>query len=224
MEKSIANRIREILDERDWNYDYKEEVDCFLFGVHLLKFVPKPVRRLDYIVSVEKEGFTVIAGIPIEVDSDEEKQMIAMMKFLHKANYGMKKGSFEFDTDDGEIRFKVHVDCKDIVPSKAMIENAIDTPGGMISLYGEGIVGIIYGGYSAAEAFEKTEGRFELERRRRMMAEELEIDEKELGELIAEAKKEIERVTSLKEGTDSVYKEFPEWDIYQESHFSSNDA
>lgn len=70
----------------------------------------------------------------------------------------------------------------------------IDTPGGMISLYGEGIVGIIYGDYSAAEAFEKTEGRFELERRRRMMAEKLEMDEKELSELIAEEKKKLKKL------------------------------
>ena len=83
--------------------------------------------------------------------------------------------------------------------------------------YGEGIVGIIYVGYSATKAFEKTEGKFELERRRRMVTEELEIDEEELDELIAEAKKEMERIVSLKEDTDSVYKEFPEWDIYQES-------
>lgn len=220
MEKSIVNRIKDILDERNWNYDYKEAVGCFLFGVRLSKFVPKPVRRLEYIISVEKECFTVIAGIPIEVDSNEEKQMGSMMNFLHKANYGMKKGCFEFDTDDGEIRFKVHVDCEDIVPSKAMIENAIDTPGEMISLYGEGIVGIIYGGYSVAKAFEKTEGKFDLERRRRMITEELEMDEEELR---AEAKKAIEGDTTLKEGIDSVYKEFPEWDLYQEKHLGSTD-
>lgn len=224
MEKLIANRIREILDERNWNYDHKEEVGCFLFGVRFSKFVPKPVRRLEYIVFVEEDSFTVITGITIEVDCNEEKEMVAMTNFLHKANFGRKKGCFEFDTDDGDIRFKFHVDCEDIVePSKAMIENAIDIPAGMMSLYGKGIVGIIYAGYAAEEAIEKTEGKLSMEGRRRMLPEELEMSDKELDELTAKTKREIERVTSLQEAIDSVYKEFPEWDIYQESHFSSND-
>ena len=155
MEKLIASKIKEVLDERNWNYEFDEELEYFEFGVR----VQNPIRRLSYIIAAEDDCFTVVAGIPVSVDIAEDEKMKTMMEFLHRVNFGMKKGCFEFDAEDGEIRFKVHVDCEDIVPSKAMIENSIAISERMVFLYGEGIVGIIYGGYSAEEAIRKTEDK-----------------------------------------------------------------
>lgn len=86
------------------------------------------------------------------------EMMNSMSEFINRANYGLKLGNFELDFGDGEIRFKVHVMCKDIVPSKSIVKRSIYCPATMFDRYGEGIVGIIFGVMSSKEAIEKCEG------------------------------------------------------------------
>ena len=211
MLKTIEDKIRENLDARGWKYSFNEELGYFAFGVR----IPKPVKRLDYIVAIEGDSFTVMARLPIDADCSDELQMEKMKEFLHKANWGMKMGCFEFDTSDGEIRFKVHVDCVDLVPSKAMIDNAIDSPAKTVAFYGEGIIGIIYKGFSSEDAIEHTEGETGIIRRCSIfqadVAKELGMEPEEVVELM-KMHKEIAGCV----GTRDVYTEFPEWDDFME--------
>lgn len=183
----IKEKIKEVLDDRDWNYEYIEELNCFHFGVR----IDGVIRRLDYVIAIQDDFFIVTAGLSIGVDKTEKELMQAMMEFLHRANYGMKRGNFEFDTTTGDIRFKTYVDCEDIVPSSAMLENNIDIPAETMEFYGEGIIGIIFGRYSAMEAFDITEGEIGRKRREKKLAEEMEKVKKELKELVEKKKVEL---------------------------------
>ena len=191
---SIFNVIKEVLEERNWKY-HAIGNEIVMFDLNIVK----PIRTLKYVLILEEDCYTVLAGIPVDVDIEDKEQKFSMMEFLNRASYGMKKGNFEFDTQDGEVRFKIHVDCSEIEPSKKMVVNSIDVPAKMLSLYGKGIIGIILGGFSAEEAFEQTEGKLEIERQR-MMEEKTEENE------------------VLSESLDSIYEEFPEWDAYRETH------
>ncbi len=52
---------------------------------------------------------------------------VAMTELLTRANYGMFVGAFEFDLDDGEVRFKTAVDFRDDRLSVALVRNAVET-------------------------------------------------------------------------------------------------
>ena len=85
-------------------------------------------------------------------------------------------GNFEVDFDDGEIRFKVHVLCKAITPTAAMIKRSIYCPATMFDHYGSGIVDIIFNDVSGKTAVEKCEKRSESEIRS-ILAELLDNDD-----------------------------------------------
>lgn len=94
---------------------------------------------------------------PLGADEDDSKMMASMAEFVCHANYGLKNGNFELDMRDGEIRFKSFVDCEGITPTLDMVRNSIHCPAAMFERYGDGIVGIIFGGMSAKEAVDRCE-------------------------------------------------------------------
>jgi hypothetical protein len=65
-------------------------------------------------------------------------------EYLTRANFGLTNGNFEFDLDDGEILYKVHLATADNEPSDAQIEAYIRTSIDMMERYGTGLVKIMF--------------------------------------------------------------------------------
>lgn len=142
----IVNAIKDFLDDGGIKYDFFEEHGVYKFG----SSVKSKIKRLDLLISVNDDEYFCFAISPFNADAD---CMAEMSRFLHKANYGLKRGNFEFDDSDGEIRFKYYVDCEDCMPpSFSAVAKSILLPTRMIERYGDGIVGIIFGGMTAEEA------------------------------------------------------------------------
>ena len=80
------------------------------------------------------------------------------MEFLHRANYGLHMGNFEFDGSDGEIRFKTSIDADGAVLNTVLSRNAIYMNCLMMDRYLPGILGLIYGEMTAVEAIDKVDG------------------------------------------------------------------
>lgn len=74
--------------------------------------------------------------------------MAEMAEFITRVNYGMKNGNFEMDYRDGEIRYKVYVDCEESLPDDVVIKNGIFVISSVFRRYANGITGIIFGGMS----------------------------------------------------------------------------
>ena len=152
--KTIAHAIDNFLKEDGWHYSFDEETGVFTFGLSL----SCTIKKVNYIVKVKDDKFIVYAISPIGADKDDVDMMTRMGEFINRATFGLVHGNFEFDYNDGEIRYKICTDCDGIVPSSDMIRNAIYCPGAMFDKYGVGITQIIFSNISAKDAVEKCEG------------------------------------------------------------------
>lgn len=151
--EEIAQAINNHLTENDFHYQFDEERGVFHYNVG----IPGKVKTLKYLVVVKDHDFTVYAIFPLSPDPDDEKEMIAMAKFLHRANYGLRVGNFELDMNDGEIRYKVNCICRDITPSDGMIFEAIHCPAMMCERYSSGILDVLFRGVPEKEALSNCE-------------------------------------------------------------------
>lgn len=151
--RDIVDNIRDFLVTDDWNFDFDDEKGVFRFGVNL----SSKLKNVRYIVRVRENGYTVLAISPINADSDDKDVMREMNEFINRANYGLVHGNFELDVRDGEIRYKVYVDCADMIPTRAIIKNSILIPSLMFDRYAPGILDVMFRGSTAEEAVEKCE-------------------------------------------------------------------
>ena len=151
--REIAGAIDNFLVEDDWNFSFNEENGIFRLGVGL----KGKIKNLSYIVSVGDDGYNVYATSPIGADGADSSMMAAIAEFVCRANYGLRNGNFELDFNDGEIRYKVFVNCDGIIPTKAIIEDSMHCPALMFQRYASGIIDVIFSGTSAKDAIEKCE-------------------------------------------------------------------
>lgn len=151
--REIANVVNTFLTENDWRFSFDENRGIFNFGLSL----KGKLKKIDCIVDVKDNEYIVYAVSPIGVDENNPQMMAAMAEFICRANYGLKAGNFEFDYDDGEVRFKIHVCCEYIVPTAAMVKKNIYCSASMFEHYGGGILDIIFNEASGRSAVEKCE-------------------------------------------------------------------
>ena len=148
----IVNVINKFLTKDDWNFSFDKETGIFRFGLK----IKSKIQNINYVIDVHEDEFITYGICPIGADDEDPEMMAQMAEFICRANYGLKNGCFEFDTD-GEIRFKSYVDCEDLLPSMAVIKNSIFCTSTMIKHYAPGIIDIIFGGATARDAYAKCE-------------------------------------------------------------------
>lgn len=150
--KRITDAINKFLTEDDWVYSFDKEKGRFMFDLGLKG---KIIKKLSFVIDVEEDEYMVLVTSPLGVDENDKKMLSSMSEFLCLVNYRLKCGCFDMDMQDGEIRYKVFVDCSGIMPSLEMIKNSIYCPAAMFKRYKSGIVDIILNNASAADAFKK---------------------------------------------------------------------
>ena len=159
MEQAVAT-LRTILEENELRYSYDEENVFFTLNFSLHKTKLSSVRIVLRVVPSRTNPEMCLRltshGL-IGIKADEES-MGEMAEFLHRANYGMIFGCFEFDCDDGEIRFRVSLNCNDGLPGLDAIDDLWALPTMMMERYGNGILAVSMGLLSAEEAIKRIEG------------------------------------------------------------------
>lgn len=152
--EDIANEIRGFLLDDDWKFDFDDEKGIFRFGVN----IDGKMKHVNYFVPVRDDSYTVYAISPVSADSDDEEVMRNITEFICRANYGLRNGNFEIDIRDGEIRYKVFVDCDGgILPSRDVVRGSIIIPAMMFERYSPGILDVVFKGSTAAEAIGQCE-------------------------------------------------------------------
>lgn len=106
-------------------------------------------------VDVEQLLFYVIA--PIKAPQ-EARQAVA--EFVARANYGLRIGNFELDFSDGEVRYKSSLDFETVDLTPRLIRNTIYPAVQTMDRYLPGLMAVIYGGKSPADAIGAVEGSF----------------------------------------------------------------
>lgn len=151
--EEIVAVIRSFLIEDDWKFSFDDERGVFSFELG----ITSKLNSLKYIIPVKSDSFLVYARAPIKADTDDDEVMHEMAEFICRANYGLRNGNFEFDLSDGELGYKVFVDCDGITPSEAIIRKSVLIPSLMFDRYAPGILGIMFKGSSAEDAISKCE-------------------------------------------------------------------
>lgn len=83
--------------------------------------------------------------VPLKAGKDERAKV---GEFLHRANYGLKVGNFDFDFNDGEISYRVAIYCGSdefAPPRHEQIDAALTIGLMMIDKYGDGLVKVMFG-------------------------------------------------------------------------------
>lgn len=152
---TIADAINTFLEEDDWRFSFDEKLGIFKFPLNL----KGKMKKINYIIDVERNEYIVYTISPLGADEDDETIMANMAEFICRANYGLRMGNFELDFNDGEIRFKVHVPCNEIIPTTEMIQKSIYCPAKMFERYSSGILSVLFNHTSGKEAVEQCEAK-----------------------------------------------------------------
>ena len=141
-QQDIIDAVRNNLDDDEWNYDFEEDRKPY----PILKTgcrIGGKLKSIREVVDFRETYFLVYAFCPINADTDN---LAEISKFLHLANYGLVIGNFELDPREGEIRYKVFVDCEGLdALSPNVIGRAIHVPFAMFDRYGDGIAALSMG-------------------------------------------------------------------------------
>jgi hypothetical protein len=87
-----------------------------------------------------------------------QDKRVAVAEFLSRANYGLIIGNFELDWSDGEVRYKTSIDVEGDHLSPALVKQMVYANVVMMDRYLPGIMQVMYGAASPAEAVAKIEG------------------------------------------------------------------
>ena len=105
-------------------------------------------------IRVELEQFLFYAVAPVKVP---EELRPAIAEFITRANYGLRIGNFEMDFNDGEVRYKSSLDFEGQTLTPQLIKLAIYPAVQTLDRYLPGLMAVIYGGKTPAEAVAEIE-------------------------------------------------------------------
>ncbi len=105
-------------------------------------------------VRVDLEQFLFYVVAPVKAP---EPVRPAIVEYLTRANYGLRIGNFEFDYDDGEIRYKSSLDFEGGALTPALIKNVIYPAVHTMDHYLPGLLNVMYGNQDPAEAIDEIE-------------------------------------------------------------------
>lgn len=148
-----AELIQDYLDKEDWNYEFNMDGDVpkIVMGLNL----KSKLQSTKIYIFFNSTGYSVYSVVTsIKATDDEAK--VACAEYLARANYGLTLGNFEFDCDDGEVRYKVHMPyCNDL--PEEVIERSILIPPSMLDKYGNGLVALMMGFSNPKDEITKAE-------------------------------------------------------------------
>ena len=144
--------------ERDTAAEIRKAVEDYFEteGAKYMPFDKRGVARATYAVDVKfghvdtffhayNDMLILHFIVPLKAGEDERAKV---GEFLHRANYGLKVGNFDFDFNDGEISYRVAIYCGSDEfepPRHEQIEAALTIGLMMVDKYGDGLVKVMFG-------------------------------------------------------------------------------
>ena len=119
--------------------------------------VRSKLKHVDVLFIASTDKLVVKAILPLEAGEDERAKV---GEFLHRANYGLRTGGFDYDYDDGQISYRVSLYCGDeefAPPTFEQIEFALIINLMMVSKYGDALLKVMFGLAEPKDAIETVE-------------------------------------------------------------------
>jgi len=142
--------LGQFLTEDDWYPQQLEDKTIYRMG-----FSGKNGQVTCFAqIRVDLEQFLFYAVAPVKVP---EEMRVAVAEFITRANYGLRIGNLELDFSDGEVRYKSSLDFESQTLTPQLIKLAIYPAVQTMDRYLPGLMAVIYGGKSPAEAVAEIE-------------------------------------------------------------------
>lgn len=149
-ERKFFQEIIHWLDQHQWKYKSREKAGIIEMDMSL----KCELKQCQVIVWMREEACIVMGRIPVNVE-EEAKGRVA--EYLCRINYGLYSGYFDFNYDDGEIRFKtVLQDSTDGEQRQENIGQALIRPAMMFDMYGPGLLRVLRQEQRPEDAVENT--------------------------------------------------------------------
>lgn len=131
--EAIVNALMAYYTEEDWIYQFDTFHQTFVVEAQL----ECKLGSARIITQVLEDSFITYTALPIQVAPSARSNM---GEFLHRANFGLPRGNFEFNYDDGTIHFKTAFSCPNgAKPTEAQMEESIVIGLTVCDSYGDGI-------------------------------------------------------------------------------------
>ena len=123
--------------------------------IHRVYFAGKNGELRCYAqIRVDLEQFLFYVIAPVKTP---EPMHAHVAEYITRANYGLRIGNFEMDYSDGEVRYKSSFDFDGEHLTPTLIKNAMYPAVHTMDLYLPGLLGVMYGNKTPAEAIRDIE-------------------------------------------------------------------
>ncbi len=109
------------------------------------------------LIAVVERDHPIVRFLTFVEGKVPEPRRKEVMEFLTRANYGLLLGNFEFDVNDGEVRFKCSADLEEADLTHAQFENLLLIGLSVMDRYFPGLQRVIQGTSDAAAAIAEAE-------------------------------------------------------------------
>ncbi len=109
------------------------------------------------LIAVVERDHPIVRFLTFVEGKVPEARRKEVTEFLTRANYGLLLGNFEFDVNDGEVRFKCSADLEDAELTHAQFENLLLIGLSVMDRYFPGLQSVIQGTSDAAAAIAEAE-------------------------------------------------------------------
>lgn len=130
-----TRKTLDFLERKDLKYQALEPDNSVLSLYMSMRSCRLNTCRL--LISLSDEALHSIAVCPINATPAVYDNVV---EFITRANHGLKTGCFEFDYEDGEVRYRTHLHLTEGEPCDEDIEHYIIMPFIMMRRYGDGLV------------------------------------------------------------------------------------
>lgn len=158
MRKAVA-AVRDLFDSNNYHYDYDEENYKFHAKFNLSR---TKLGSIDIYIRVRPSSSDpdnarlIISHGQVSLHGDKDC-IAGLCEYITRANYGLNIGNFEMDHSDGELRYKVSINCVDALPGEDALDDLLTMPVSMFNKYGNGMLAVSMGMMSPADACRQAE-------------------------------------------------------------------
>ena len=133
----LVESIKGLLGGRNWEYTF--DVNHGIFQIR--SGLDSSVQSCTVYIHLRSDGISSIGKISIDV---MEARQSAIAEFITRINYKLKDGSFQMDYSDGEVRFKMYMNCGETIPSADSLERLFVIPFIMWEKYGNAFLSVLF--------------------------------------------------------------------------------
>lgn len=138
--KNNKESVENILKKINFKYFLEEDDGITVFKAGMRLDSEAKISRIKFDIFVTSRNILVISGADIKADT---KNIARMAEYICRANYGLEDGNFEFDCDEGRIRYKSYIYNNGKELDEESFLRSLVIASEMWKQYGNGIVEIV---------------------------------------------------------------------------------